>query len=332
MTRVYFSGDSSLGGESFIAPPGTCLAAHCGSLAHGTHDPQPDSIDDIDIMGVVIAPENFYLGFTEWEGSKDTLVIKEGRLDAVFYEFKKAVRLLMKGNPNVLGLLWVDEKYNAPVLHCNQFGHALRCNRQLFVGKHVYHTFVGYASGQLSKMTACDVGAVKLYLAATAEAAMREAEVGKTSYSVDYDHPSEIDHPSEARIVKIMSDSKLQATLADFRRKGYGTGYMGDKRKRLVAQFGYDTKNAAHLVRLLRMGLEFLKDGILRVDRTGIDAHVLRDIKCGAWSLDKVKRHANELFEACAVAYRQSKLPEGPDTVAIERLAMECLREYLRAI
>lgn len=33
---------------------------------------------------------------------------------------------------------------------------------------------------------------------------------------------------------------------------------MGEKRKQLVAKHGYDTKNASHLIRLLRMGMEFL--------------------------------------------------------------------------
>jgi len=32
-------------------------------------------------------------------------------------------------------------------------------------------------------------------------------------------------------------------------------GYMGDKRKKLVSKYGYDCKNAAHLIRLLNMGI-----------------------------------------------------------------------------
>ena len=54
-------------------------------------------------------------------------------------------------------------------------------------------------------------------------------------------------------------------------------GYMGEKRKRLVEKFGYDTKNASHLIRLLRMGMEFLVDGELHVERE--DAKELLRIK-----------------------------------------------------
>lgn len=56
---------------------------------------------------------------------------------------------------------------------------------------------------------------------------------------------------------------------------------MGERRKALVRRHGYDTKNAAHLIRLLRMGIEFLQSGELLVDRSGHDAGELLAIKRG---------------------------------------------------
>jgi hypothetical protein len=64
-------------------------------------------------------------------------------------------------------------------------------------------------------------------------------------------------------------------------------GY-GDKRKQLVLRHGYDSKNAAHLIRLLRMCVEFMKNGELVVSRP--DAAELLDIKAGKWTLEQVKR------------------------------------------
>lgn len=51
---------------------------------------------------------------------------------------------------------------------------------------------------------------------------------------------------------------------------------MGQKRRELVRRVGYDAKNAAHLIRLLRMGIEFLTEGTLHVERA--DATELLDI------------------------------------------------------
>ncbi len=44
-------------------------------------------------------------------------------------------------------------------------------------------------------------------------------------------------------------------------------GYMGPKRRSLVGRFGYDCKNASHLIRLLRQCIEFLDTGELQVRR-----------------------------------------------------------------
>lgn len=63
-------------------------------------------------------------------------------------------------------------------------------------------------------------------------------------------------------------------------------GYMGKKRKELVEKFGYDCKNAAHCIRLLRMGIEFLREGVLHVHRE--DAPQLVEIKMGGWKLEQV--------------------------------------------
>lgn len=105
-------------------------------------------------------------------------------------------------------------------------------------------------------------------------------------------------------------------------------GYMGDKRKKLVEQYGYDTKNAAHLIRLLRMSIEFLTDGELRVLRN--DAQELLSIKRGEWSLDKVKAEADVLFILASEAFIKSPLPLKPDLDAINKLCVEILEGHFK--
>jgi hypothetical protein len=54
-------------------PFGTCLLGYRGSIAHGMYIPSSDqdSIDDVDLMGIVIASEPHYFGLREW-GSRGT--------------------------------------------------------------------------------------------------------------------------------------------------------------------------------------------------------------------------------------------------------------------
>jgi hypothetical protein len=110
------------------------------------------------------------------------------------------------------------------------------------------------------------------------------------------------------------------------RHRFYSGGYMGEKRRELVRRFGYDAKNAAHLIRLLRMGIEFLTEGTLFVERA--DAVELLDIKRGNWTLEEVKSEAERLFQLAQEAYDRSSLPPEPDRERAERLCVEMISEY----
>lgn len=103
---------------------------------------------------------------------------------------------------------------------------------------------------------------------------------------------------------------------------GAHQGYMGAKRKGLVEKFGYDTKNAAHLIRILHMGIEYIESGQLHVRRTW-DREMLLDIKRGGWTLDQVRAEADKGFSACDAAVARSPLPERMDLAAIDRLSAE---------
>jgi uncharacterized protein len=103
-------------------------------------------------------------------------------------------------------------------------------------------------------------------------------------------------------------------------------GYMGEKRKALVDKFGFDTKNAQHLIRLQRQGIELLTTGEFKVTRP--DAEELKQIKHGNWPLDKVVQVAEEQFKIMEKAYSDTTLPARPDEEAVGKLVVEILYEH----
>ncbi len=238
----------------------TILMGYRGSIAHGTYIPNtdPNSIDDKDVMAVVVPPIGYYFGLKEW-GSRGTKEIMQDEWDIVSYELRKYVGLLKKANPNVLGLLWLPENM---YIRKTVYGRMLVDNRNLFATKRIYHSFSGYAHGQLHRMTHFKFN-----------------------------------------------------------------GRMGAKRKQLVEKFKFDCKNASHLIRLLRMGIEFLNEGELHVYRE--DAKQLIEIKTGEWSLEKVKNEADRLFKRAEDAYDRSTLPNKPDDDAINNLCTKILTRKL---
>ncbi len=78
-------------------------------------------------------------------------------------------------------------------------------------------------------------------------------------------------------------------------------------RAELERRFGYDTKHAAHLVRMMRMGLEALELGDLRVRRP--DAAELLAIRDGALTYDALRELASSLEQRMKSAVATSSLP-----------------------
>jgi len=220
----------------------------------------PGSIDDKDVMGVCVPPLEYYYGLKQY-GSRGTVEVKQEEWDIVVYEARKMISMMAKGNPNVLMCLWLEPEH---VITTTPAWDLVVASRSLFVGKHVYWSFSGYAYGQLHRMT---------------------------HYAFE--------------------------------------GYMGAKRKALVEKVGYDCKNAAHLVRLLRMGCEFLAEGRLYVKRE--DAQQLLEIKRGEWTLDAVQREARRLFDRTDEAYDRSTLPAAVDMDKINALCVEVIRTALES-
>ena len=194
-------------------------------------------------------------------------------------------------------------------------GRRLLEHRELFVTKQAYHSFNGYAYGQFKRMT---------HFNQEKQAEMARYEEIISGYGVDL---NELNATQEQRDIQVSEANgqrnlgSLIDALVSMRKKYYSGGYMGAKRKELVKRVGYDAKHAAHLIRILRMGIEFLMEGELHVERA--DAEQLLEIKRGEWTIDKVKTEAERLFRQAEEAYVRSVLPAQPDRDRAERLCME---------
>ena len=83
------------------------------------------------------------------------------------------------------------------------------------------------------------------------------------------------------------------------------------KRSELEEKFGYDTKHASHLVRLLKMGNEILRDGIVIVKRP--DAKELLEIRNGRYSYEEIIQLSNELLNEINNTVKKTELPPEVD-------------------
>ena len=125
--------------QKFISE--NCLyLTRSGSKSYNTHI---ESSDD-DIKGVTLAPKNYHYGFLnnfEQYEHKDP--------DIVIYGLQKYTQLAVNNNPNMLETLYVDV---GDILYMHPAFEKLMSIRDEALSKRAYHTFTGYARGQMQRL------------------------------------------------------------------------------------------------------------------------------------------------------------------------------------
>ena len=308
------------------------LVSLIGSDSHGTKIPTEDGgISDVDYMVIVAPPIEYVYGLKTF----DSLHFQAGDMDCVVYSLQKFYRLAAASNPNVFTLLWADSRFH---LYQSALWTWLIAFREQFSSLAVYHPFIKYAESQFRKMGSFDIITQNAWDAALAII----SAAGYTKEQIVANEHREMPNimavrkylmknwpwidPEDALVVPPISDeialtqiSNSVDAIRSIHAKHF-QGYMGEKRKALVRKFGYDTKNAAHLIRITRMCCEFLETGVMSVYRTH-DAEELKAIKAGAWTLDAVKEEAQRLFARAEQAFQENPmhLPAKVDVDAVSR-------------
>ncbi len=94
------------------------------------------------------------------------------------------------------------------------------------------------------------------------------------------------------------------------------------KRAVLIAQFGYDTKFAYHIVRLLNECEQLLRDGDMDLKR---NREQLKSIRRGEWKLEQINEFFQDKVLDLETIRANSQLPTKPDQDAIRAILLRCL-------
>ena len=299
----------------------TIFASVVGSICYGTNTPE----SDVDIRGVAVMKDlSYYYGwlnkFNQYEDNVE---------DTVIYDIRKAFKLMSDSNPNMLDLLYVDEKFFTKI---TPYWQTVLDNRDAFLSKKARHTYVGYAYAQLKKIKTSrswllnppkkkperadfglpehkliDKGTAGAYLwvlvnllegsiehlnlSASAKEELTNVNwiglaqsKGITDETTDV--IQDITGASDAWIESMKKEQSYNHAQQSWNSYSSWKKSRNNKRAELEKKFGYDTKHASHLVRLLRMGKEIMGEGKVKVYRP--DREELLAIRRGAWSYDEL--------------------------------------------
>lgn len=361
----------------------TIFLAVTGSHAYGMARPE----SDVDIRGAAITPrdvrESFYKNFAQFLAAKqvgpwgteacaaalDAMTghptagpgyVKHGEIDLCIFSLTKLVKLAANNNPNVLELLFLDDR---DILFETDEWFTVRENADKFLSKKCKHTYTGYAMSQLKRIKGHRAW---LLNPPKAEPTRKEFDLPEESVL-----PADVRNQINEAVLKIIRDWQVedgldeyitgaaQDTLRDrmsnfqqtvlqcsddmldekvYELGGASIGLSKDvlyaikmerkyraarkqwqqfqnwktnrneARSELEAKYGFDTKHASHLIRLLRTGLEILRGDGLQVRRQ--DADELMAIRKGLYSYDELMEASEKLQAEINEAYLTSPLPK----------------------
>lgn len=296
-----------------------------GSHLYGTET--EDS--DIDYMGIMIAPEDYYFGLYKIdeidlsvESKLDTGKNDENAIDRKFYELKNFVNLSLKNNPNILELLYADDK---SIIFKNVYYDILQKSRDLFLSKkEIYDRFISYANSQKHKMI------IKLENYEQLAAALEFFEKqNPNEYIVMFrDDPQVKKFFVEKGSHFIIGDLNFQKHMMVKKVVNIIKERLSKitNRNELVLKHGYDTKFASHLIRLLSEGETLLKTGKLEFPLPNAD--FILDVKNGKYELEELLSIADDYEDSLKTAYDDSSLPEEPRFDEVNGLITDMIRSF----
>lgn len=125
----------------------------------------------------------------------------------------------------------------------------------------------------------------------------------------------------------IRSNRQLFLSKASYHRfRGYAYAQqkrmMNSTRTDLIQQYGYDVKNAYHIIRLVEQARQILETGDMVLDK---NSALLKDIRAGKYDLQTIEHMLSDAEADLEKLYKTSDLRDSADKVSLQKVLLECL-------
>lgn len=294
-----------------------------GSHAYGLNTPT----SDLDVKGFAVPPKEYYLGFVNRFEQAES---HNEKFDIVIYEIQKFFKLAADCNPSIIEVLWTapeDHLVVHPVME------RIFAARDLFLSKRARWSFSGYAIAQLKR--------IRTHRSWLLNPPKKKPE------RVDFSLPEHsllspdirgilenlgdelVGNEFPSHVVQVFHNERAyHNAVSHFKQYENWKNTRNPLRAANEQQFGYDTKHAMHLVRLMTMAEEILTGKGVVVKRP--DRDFLLSIRNGAWTYDElmvyVDAHGDEYMNDL---YEKSTIPHSPHRKALDTLCISVIESIL---
>jgi predicted nucleotidyltransferase len=289
-----------------------------GSRLYGTDTPE----SDLDTRGVFLpSVEDLLSPFPKAE-----VLDKFEEEDRTLYSLSKFFFLASENNPNILELLFVP---NDKVLtNTSQWNHVVE-NRHLFLSKRIRDKFLGYAFGQIERLESHR----RWFVNPPASKPLREEFGLKHTPDVSMVWLESLKNTMNFTILKEEYADMARREMAYRDEKRDWDNYRKWKETRNPARrgseelYGYDTKFAMHVLRLMETGKQLLLTGEVEYPLT--NSEFLLGVRNGSLTYEEFTGECENLRHNFNTWRDMSDLPNRVDYDALRNLYMEVLGDVV---
>jgi len=342
----------------------TIFLTVAGSRAYGTNTPT----SDYDYRGVCIIPDkSLYFGTGM---NKFSQMDKGFEDDKVIYDIRKFMALAMENNPNIMELMFTDERHH--IINTDWFKRIIE-HRDKFLSKNVKYRFSGYAFAQLKRIkrhrgylinppkkkpersdfglpdrkliSSDNMGAFQWLIAnllrGTVDYLNISEELRAELKDVNYIGAVQRGIPNECwgeiKELTGASDAWIETMMHE---KAYvnamneWNAYQTWQNNRNKDRAEIEKKfgyDCKHAMHLVRLMRMGME--ILETGQVHVfrpDREELKAIRDGAWTYDQTVEYADECEVKLEELYENTKLPKQPNRSFIDSLCVDIIDEYLR--
>lgn len=323
-----------------------------GSKAHGISTPQSDT----DMGGVFVCPNNQLLGLGADYKDEES----DEKHDIVYWELNKFARLLTTSNPTVLEALFVDPEF---ILVKHPAIMPFLEHRDEFLTKECFNPFGGYAVSQIKKARGLnkmivrpilerktpvdfcyityknDTVSIKQWLEefnlTDNDISLAKLNHARDAYAV-FIYPGGFCKPNGNDVHVNNLPKGLQSTGTLFFNKDAYTIHCREykqqkewEQKRNPVRYqsnlnkNYDAKNMSECFRLVQTCIEIANGDTYHVNRKGIDAPFLLDIRAHKFEYDELMGMLEDKIEEMNKAIENSTIRETVDRDFVNQLVLD---------
>lgn len=287
-----------------------------GSRLYGLNKPN----SDFDYRGVVIPPMEVLLNPFENFEQKDKGFEEE---DRTLYALGKFFKLCADANPNIVELLFVPQSH---ILFKTPHWNLILQNKHLFLSKKAKYTFTGYAFSQLKS-----IQSHRVWFTNPPDHKPTREEFGLMGHRSVSTKFAELVASGDLRLEYLNEEYATEARkeFEYAKAKEVWDNYMSwfngrnPERKALEEKFGYDTKMASHLFRLMLEGRELLLEGKITFPLP--EAEFVLAVKEGRYTYEEVLEMAKDFDNQFQKWHDVSDLPKAPDRKKLTDLYYQLL-------